>query len=205
MKLRKLALIWHRYIGLTFGLLLLILGLTGSALVFWRGIDYSLNRSLMQVVPQAELSSIDTVVEGVRQTYPDLQLQRIVFPEPPERNTYLIALQPNDQLTDEHGKSTEVFVNPYTAKILGERQSDRHLVGFLYKLHLSLFASEFGEIVVGICGLLLIVLGFTGLLLWTGWRNLALGFKIRWNASLPRVSYDIHNVWGFLSNINSAM
>jgi uncharacterized iron-regulated membrane protein len=63
------------------------------------------------------------------------------------------------------------------------------------------FAGEVGEIVVGICGLFLIVLGLTGLILWSGWRNLALGFKIRWNASLPRVSYDIHNVWGFLSNV----
>lgn len=201
MKLRKLALILHLYVGLTFGLLLLILGLTGSALVFWRGIDYSLNPSVMQVVPQAKRSSIDAVVDQVRQAYPDLQLQRIAFPEPLNRTTYLIALQPHEQLTDAHGKSTEVFVNPYTAKILGARQSDRHLIGFLYKLHLSLFAGEVGEIVVGICGLLLILLGFTGLILWTGWRNLALGFKIRWNASLPRVSYDIHNVWGFLSNI----
>lgn len=201
MKLRKLAFTLHQYIGLTFGLLLLILGLTGSALVFWRGIDYFLNPAIMRVVTQVERSSIDTVLTSVRQAYPDLQLQSIKFPEPPGRNTYLIALQPQDQLTDEHGLSTEVFVNPYTAQILGARQSDRHFIGFLYKLHLSLFAGEVGEIVVGICGLLLMLLGLSGLILWSGWRNLALGFKIRWNASLPRVSYDIHNVWGFCSNV----
>jgi uncharacterized iron-regulated membrane protein len=164
MKLRKLAFTLHQYIGLTFGLVLLLLGLTGSALVFWRGIDYSLNLSLMQVAPQAQSQSIDAVVASVRQVYPDLQLQRIVFPEPPRRNTYLIALQPHNQLTGEHGQSTEVFVNPYTAQVLGSRQSDRHFIGFLYQLHLSLFAGEVGEIVVGISGLFLIVLGMTGLI-----------------------------------------
>jgi uncharacterized iron-regulated membrane protein len=199
MKLRKLALTWHRYIGLTFGLLLVILGLTGSVLVFWREIDHSLNPSLMQVAPQAEHQSIDAVLASVRQAYPDLQLQSIAFPEPPGRTTYLINLESKDQSNSD--RSTEVFVNPYTAEILGSRQSDRHLIGFLYKLHASFFAGDVGEIVVGICAVFLMVLGFTGLILWSGWRNLALGFKIRWNASLPRVNYDIHNVWGFCSNI----
>jgi uncharacterized iron-regulated membrane protein len=199
MKLRKLVLTWHRYIGLTFGLLLVILGLTGSVLVFQRQIDYSLNPSLMQVAPEAERQSIDAVLASVGRVYPDLQLQSLAFPEPPGRTTYLLSLKPKDQLNSD--RTTEIFVNPYTTQILGSRQSDRHLIGLLYKLHLSLFAGEVGEIVVGISGLFLIVLGLTGLILWSGWRNLALGFKIRWNASLPRLSYDIHNVWGFLSNI----
>lgn len=83
MKLRKLTLTWHRYIGLTFGLLLLILGLTGSVLVFQRQIDRFLNPSLMQVASQAERSSIDAVLAVVRQAYPELQLQSITFPELP--------------------------------------------------------------------------------------------------------------------------
>lgn len=199
MKLRKLALIWHRYLGLTFGILLVILGLTGSALVFHREIDHALNPSLMHVTPQTEHQSIDTILASARQAYPNLQLQSITFPEPPGRTTDLISLKPRRQLEAE--QSTEVFVNPYTAEVLGSRQSDRHLTAFLYKLHLSLFAGEVGEAVVGVCGLLLIVLGFTGLILWPGWNNLAHGFRIRWNASIQRVNYDIHNVWGFWSNI----
>jgi len=199
MKLRKLALTLHRYIGLTFGLLLVILGLTGSALVFWREIDHALNPSLMQVTPQAERQSIDAILVSARQAHPDLQLQSITFPEPPGRTTYLVNLKPQDQLESE--QSTEVFVNPYTAEVLGSRQSDRHLIGFLYKLHLSLFVGEVGEAIVGICGLLLMLLGFTGLILWPGWNNLAHGFRIRWHASVPRVSYDIHNAWGFWSNV----
>ena len=130
----KLALTWHRYIGLTFGLLLLILGLTGSVLVFQRQIDRFLNPYLMQVASQAERSSIDAVLAVVRQAYPDLQLQRITFPELPRRNTYQVNLEPKERLTYE--QTTEVFVNPYTAEILGSRQSDRYLIGFLYKLHI---------------------------------------------------------------------
>lgn len=199
MRLRQLALIWHRYFGLTFGLLLVILGLSGSALVFHREIDHALNPSLMQVASQVEQASIDTVLASVCQAYPNFQLQSITFPEPPGRTTYLVSLKPQDPLEAE--QSTEVFVNPHTAEVLGSRQSDRHFIGFLYKLHLSLVAGEIGEMVVIICGLLLILLGLTGLILWPGWRNLARGFRIRWQASGLRVNYDIHNVWGFWSNV----
>lgn len=199
MKLRQLALAWHRYLGLTFGLLLVILGLSGSALVFWREIDHALNPSLMQVAPQSEQQSIDAVLNSVRQVYPNLQLESVAFPEPPGRTTYLVSLRPQGQLKVEH--LTEVFVNPYTAEVLGSRQSDRHLMGFLYKLHLSLFGGEIGETIVGICGLLLVPLGLTGLILWPSWKNPAHGFRIRWNASVPRVNHDIHNIWGFWSNV----
>lgn len=47
MKLRKLALTLHSYIGVAIGLLLVIIGLTGSSIVFHEEIDRALNPQLM--------------------------------------------------------------------------------------------------------------------------------------------------------------
>ena len=54
-------------------------------------------------------------------------------------------------------------------------------IATLLKIHMTLLAGKVGEIVVGICGLLLLILCLTGLTLWTGWRKLIPDFKIRWN------------------------
>jgi hypothetical protein len=42
-------------------------------------------------------------------------------------------------------------------------------------------------------------LTFTGLVLWTGWRNLARGFSINWKAHWQRTVFDLHNVSGIVS------
>jgi uncharacterized iron-regulated membrane protein len=48
------------------GLLLIVIGLTGSALVFWHEIDKSLNPQLMYVVPQGDRISPDVILKAVQ-------------------------------------------------------------------------------------------------------------------------------------------
>ena len=49
------------------GLLLIVIGLTGSALVFWHEIDKSLNPQLMyDVVPQGDRISPDVILKAVQ-------------------------------------------------------------------------------------------------------------------------------------------
>lgn len=65
MKLHKLTLTLHGYVGVAIGLLLVIIGLTGSSIVFYEEFDRALNPQLMQVTPQAKPVSIDAVLESV--------------------------------------------------------------------------------------------------------------------------------------------
>ncbi|MGH7998947.1 MAG: PepSY-associated TM helix domain-containing protein [Brasilonema sp.] len=113
----------------------------------------------------------------------------------PEKSTYIVRLTPTD------GKTIEVFVNPYTGRILGDRQQKTSLRYIAIDLHYSLLAGRTGEIIVGIGGLLLFVLSITGFLLWPGWRRLISGFRIKLNAHPKRVNFDIHKVVGIVSVI----
>lgn len=192
MKLRFLAFTLHRYVGVMVGILVTIIGLTGSLLVFYQEIDHSLNPQLFQVVPQGKQVSSDSILKPVRQANPDLKLDSIELPRQPEE-TYKVWMKSKDD------KWVQVYVNPYTGAILGSRQWGRTLMTFIYDIHITLLAGSVGEIVVGICGILLLLLSVTGLILWPGWRRFATGFKIRWHSPAQLVNYDIHKVGGILS------
>lgn len=80
MNLRKPALILHRYAGVIAGILLIIIGLTGSLLVFEEEIDHILHPQLLHVTPQQQQISSQKIVETAQKLYPNLKPHRITTP-----------------------------------------------------------------------------------------------------------------------------
>lgn len=194
MKLRKPALILHGYAGVIAGILLIIIGLTGSVLVFSEELDHFLNPQLLQVVPQDERVPLETVLNTVREARPELKAHRVIVPQKPDGVYTVMMESPSEEYTN-------VYVNPYSGTILGSRPFKQTLGGFLIELHLNLFAGDLGAKVVGLSGLLLLLLGITGVILWPGWKRLTPGFKVRWKSPSRLVNYDIHKVVGISSLI----
>jgi uncharacterized iron-regulated membrane protein len=196
-KIRNLAFSLHRYIGLAVGLILVIVGLTGSLLVFQKELDSILvKQKFEQVIPQSQTVSLDVVANSITQAYtnqPDWKIAQFVFYFDPD--IYRVRLQNSEE------KQLEVFVNAYTGKILGDRLRNQSFFGRVYELHYSLLAGPIGFVIVGIAAFLICILAITGLLLWSGWRNLISGFKIKLNASTKRKNYDIHQVVGIIALI----
>ena len=200
-RIRNIAFYCHRYIGLAVGLILIIVGLTGSLLVFNREINAVLvKQKYERVVTQSPTISLDKVAKSVNQNYlkkTDYQIHQIDLHFDP--NIYLVRLINSDN------KQLEVFVNAYTGKVLGDRLRDKGFFDKVYSLHYQLFAGDIGIVIVGIAALLLFFLTVTGLILWSGWRNLIAGFKIKWNGRTKRKNYDIHKVIGIISLVFLAM
>lgn len=192
MKLRPPALASHRWFGLLAGLLLVVIGISGSLLIFSQELDQTLYPQLLQVQPQAEMRSHQSLVEIAKTAQPNLKLHRITVPRSPEA-TYTVMM------VDANGDYTDIYLNPYTGTVLGSRPWKQTLAGFLVELHVHLFAGDWGMQLVGISGGVLLLIGFTGLLLWNGWRNLKHGFTIRWQAPWPLIHYDVHKAIGALS------
>lgn len=194
MKFRNRLSKLHGFVGILGGLLLVVMGLTGSAIVFHQEIDRALNPYLMQVVPQGERVTLDTCLKSAQAAFPEGRLESIQMPQTADQ-TYGLGFRT--------GVKTwrEMFVHPYTGQVLGIRQKERTLIGFLYALHHDLFAGKIGLYLVGVSGLILMLQSITGLILWTGWRKLASGFRIRWNAPARLFSFDLHNVGGFVFNL----
>ncbi|AFY31692.1 PepSY domain-containing protein [Calothrix sp. PCC 7507] len=196
-KIRNLSFYLHRYIGLFVGLILIIIGLTGSLLVFEQEINrWQVSQQFGQVSPQEQRVSMETILNNVKTTYanqPELKLRSMNML--PKNSTYTVYLKtPNDA-------QINVFVNPYSGAIMGDRQWESSFWGIVFKLHYALLAGRTGEIIVGIAALLLLILSITGIILWPGWRRLINGFKIKWQAHPKRVNFDIHKVFGIITAV----
>jgi uncharacterized iron-regulated membrane protein len=197
-KFRNFAFILHRYIGLVVGLLLVFIGLSGSLLVFKPEIEqFIITQQVGRITPQAKMVSIDAIAETGKAAIgnrPDLTFDSIRLPANPTLPYQVGFFDATNQLT-------RLFIHPYTGKIMGWIESDSSIERVILKLHYGLLAGRIGEIVVGITGLLLFILSLTGLFLWTGWRKLIVGFKIKWNAHPKRVNFDIHKVVGIIVTV----
>ena len=193
---RQWVAIIHQYLGLGVALILMVTGLTGSALVFEKEIDhFLLNLQVEQIIPLGEILNPDLIVNQVRTAYQDqadLTISSVEFPQKSNDFYKVWLLSKADQWT-------EVLVNPYTGKILGNRQWEKTLIGIIYQLHYQLLAGDFGVKLVGVCGFVLFVLSLTGILLWPGWKRLLTGFKIKFDAHPQRLNFDLHKVIGILT------
>lgn len=191
-KLRDIVFYLHRYIGLIAGLVMVIVGFTGSLLVFEQEFDhFVITQQYGQIIPQQKQLSPESVVNTIKAARSNFQLYRLYLPDAPDA-PYL------GQLVSTDNAGIEVFINPYTGVIMGERQSNT-LISLILQLHYTLLAGETGIIVVGITALLMCILSITGLILWPGWRKLIAGIKIKWNAHPKRLNFDIHKVVGIIS------
>jgi uncharacterized iron-regulated membrane protein len=195
LKLRNLTFQLHRYLGLVVGLILVIVGLTGSLLVFVPELDALIVQMRFGgVVAQSEKVPVEQIVETVKtaySNYPDWKINQVQMV--PHLPYYTVRLKHPDKT------QWEVFVNPYTGKVMGDRQRETSFFARVYALHYALLAGDIGTIIVGISALLLFILSITGIVLWPGWRKLISGFKIKWDAHPKRLNFDLHKVSGIIT------
>jgi len=192
MKLRQIAFVLHRYVGAVVGILLAVVSLTGSSLVFWKEINVFLHPQMFQVIPQGERVSVQFAIDTIRSAYPHGQLNFLELPRALD-SVYTARMLLNS------GDFAYVYLNPYTGEFLGFQHWGRTVMSFIYNFHVSLLGGKAGETVVGICGLLLLLLSVTGIILWPGWKKLVTGFAIRWGSARQLINYDLHKVGGILS------
>lgn len=160
---RRAILLVHRYVGLTMAAFLVVAGLTGSMMAFYPQLDAVLNPELFQVAPpHAGATTLDpfTLREAlVRQLPKGAELGGVILDVTGDRSV-------NYWLD---GK--EIFVHPYTGKVLGSRtfgdpsEGRKSLLTFLYRLHFSLALDDVGILTFGVVALLWTLDCFVGLYL----------------------------------------
>ncbi|GAA4390893.1 PepSY-associated TM helix domain-containing protein [Hymenobacter koreensis] len=177
----------HSWLGLGTGLLLLVISLSGVALVFEPELDHALNPTLLRVPapPVGGKASLDNVMAAARQRFPQpayLRLRRL--PEEPTQAVEVSVDQPDHRWT-------LAYFDPYTARYLGQRDARAHVFGWLLGVHYSLWGGKSGELVAGVLGVLLVLSVLTGVVVyrkhllpvllfrpklnWKNWRTAASG------------------------------
>ncbi len=201
---RKFWIKVHRTIGLFLGALFVFVGLTGSVLAFWQSIDEWLNASIMRVEapPQAAYRPLDEILAAAKAAAPpDGMPERLRMPRNSSAAAVVTYMVPWDNLET---AVFEIFVNPYTARVTGQRLLLRGdsllsqpLIHIVMDLHWTLLLGAEKAYVVGIPALFLFVSIFVGLFLWWprngNWRHALL---IKWGATRDRIAYDVHKTVG---------
>lgn len=194
--MRKFWRALHLWMGLTAGTLLVVIGLTGSALVFYRYLEEQIYADTLLIEAPETHISIDEALKAAVNAYPEETVLGVMAPRH-EEATYLAYRYYTPESANEP-IFTYVSVHPTTGKVLGERQWGKTVMTFLYSLHYTLTLGPIGSIVVGFIGIVFMLSLFTGLYLWwpkSGKWKQALWFKK--NAGTHRRNFDIHRVFGF--------
>jgi len=196
MKLKKIVVQIHLWLGLASGLVVLIVALTGAIYCFAPEIENATqpyrfaNGNVQTSLP------ISTIKQKAEKALGG------------NRKADHIGLFANNRSAvvsffDDNMPDYVVFVNPYTGEVLHKQNMEQDFFNIVLEGHVSLWLpSKIGQTIVDISTLLFLFMLITGLILWwpANKARLKTSFKIKLNASPKRLNYDLHNVLGFYAS-----
>jgi uncharacterized iron-regulated membrane protein len=183
----------HLWVGVFLAFYVVLIGITGSALVFEEELQHTFNSHLLQVQgPRQPQADFFQVAEQLRTRYPGKHLISMYAPAA-DHHTFLAYIR--------HGNTyIAAFMHPVTGEWIGEVKEGDSWLRWLQLLHFNLLAGATGRIVNAVAALLLLLLCFTGIVIWwpgiKNWRRaLTIDFSRRWR----RINWDLHSATGFWS------
>ena len=78
--MHAVLLVFHRWLALVVSVLILVIALTGSALVFEGALDRGLHPALWRVTPHEAPMSLDTLLSRARTVSPKVPITGITLP-----------------------------------------------------------------------------------------------------------------------------
>lgn len=190
---RKACFQIHLWIGLAIGLYVVVLSLTGSAIVFRRELDAAFGPARPAIDRSARVLPPEELAEFARRGYPEFAIERI---GDVQRRTPVV------QISMRRGdEAIERVFNAYTGEDLGDPfpPASQALL-WLVMLHDDLLmpADQRGRFWNGVGSILTTLLCLTGAVVWwPGIRHWRRGVTVKWRARWPRVNFDLHSALGF--------
>jgi len=191
--LRRAAFQIHLWTGLAIGLYIVILCLTGSALVYRGVLDDALETPAPAFRPGEEALSIEQLTAAAQRAYPGYTVSRVGGNRINRRRPVI------EIWVDRGDEHIERLFNPYTGDDLGPAL---HWITraniWLASLHDELLFGERGRFYNGIGSALITLLCLTGAIVWwPGIRSWRRGLGVKWRAAWPRLNFDLHSALGF--------
>lgn len=202
----------HLWFGLSVGIIVFIVSLSGTLYVFKDEIQGILRKDAVYIkdetIAQQPLPILvlkKKVAQTLSEKYPVTSVEIPLD----KKKSYKFLLYEKDKNAwnyfDEVKINKLVYVNPYNGEILGVYNEKYDLFPILKAIHWSLLLkADWGKYVVGIPTVLFIIMLITGIILW--WpknKNVRKG-RLRFNwkdvRTWKRKNYDLHNILGFYAS-----
>jgi uncharacterized iron-regulated membrane protein len=181
----------HTWLGLTAGLLVSVLSISGVVIAFRPQIEDALGPKIASAQRCNGLADPDRAAQSVSAYAPGAHIERIVFPADSESYWRL-------QISDARHVISRVAYDPCSAEVLG--QVNVRWLDWLVDLHHNLLAGKTGRLVVGAFGIALLFMSLSGLFVWLmskpNWRR---ALRIQTTGSTRRVVFDLHRSMGLIA------
>ena len=174
---RHLAVLLHRWAGLTIAAFLIVSGLTGAVISWDHELDEVLNPHLTKVDSVGALQDPIDLAEKIEKENPQVQVTYFEFgAEPGHSLSYWVDPLTNPETGELYTPGfNQIFIDPVSGEELGRREwgavwpiTTENFVSFLYKFHYSLHIPEFwgtdhwGMWLLGVIALIWTLDCFTG-------------------------------------------
>ncbi|WP_167353181.1 PepSY-associated TM helix domain-containing protein [Pedobacter steynii] len=207
---KKIIRFLHLWLGLISGLVVFVLGLTGSIYAFADEIKEWIYKDRLYVevpagashLPLSQLLPLAEQAMGKEHKISrgELSLEK--------GRTYMFrALKLNREAFgywNYYDYYYKVYLNPYTGQVIYKENAKNEFFTVVLALHMNLLMGDrVGHFIVQWSVVCFVVLLLSGVVLWwpKKWKRKQLkkSFKVKWDAKFKRLNYDLHNVTGFYS------
>ena len=181
----------HLWLGLSGGLVVLFLGITGCILAFEIEIR-NFTEPFRKVKAEQKEYLLPSELKAIAEKH--LTSKKALGIEYPGTDKAAVAAYydaSNYEL---------VFLNPYTGEVMKHKNMNKDFFRFILDGHFYLWLPHhIGQPIVASATLIFLVMMITGLILWWPRSKAARKqrFTIKWSARWRRKNYDLHNVLGF--------
>lgn len=183
----------HLWLGLSSGLVVFVIAITGCLYAFqeeiqnltqpYRFVDFLTT----PVLPPSELKAI------AEKELPGKKIHAVLYAKPGKAAQVIFY-------NAEPEYYYLVYLNPFTGEVLHVKDVQTGFFNFILDGHFYLWLpDEIGRPVVATATLIFVIMMISGLFLWWPGKNKTKKqrFSIKWTARWRRKNYDLHNVLGF--------
>ena len=191
MTFKKLTGKIHLWLGLSSGLVVLILGITGCILAFELEIR-SMAESFRNVKVENKAVLPPSELKAIAEKH--LASKKALGIEYPGKDKAAVAAYYDEK------EYELLFMNPYSGEVLKHKNMNKDFFRIVLDGHYYLWLpNDIGQPIAASATLVFLVMMITGLILWWPKNKAAKKqrFTIKWSAGWRRKNYDLHNVLGF--------
>lgn len=201
----------HLWLGLTSGLVVFIISVTGCVYVFeeelkaWAYTDREEIVAAENAVKKPLSQLLAIAQQEVGKEHP---IQNIEVPVAGNQTYSFRPAQIRDNKAFTHfGEivyQRKVYINPYTGEVVKNENTKYEFFTLILRLHRNLLLNrKVGSIIIGSSVIIFVGLLITGIVLWWPKNKAAMKqrFSFKWKSSTKwkRKNYDLHSVLGFYS------
>ena len=153
----------HNWVGIYAGVIIAFLSITGVVALFKVEIEELVNHDLHFIKNKTDvkkdLADIRPLIDSLKHVYGNKNVFSMEVPRSDDE-TLTVRVLENKSFFDY--KSWDIFVNPYTGKVIQKRDNFRSIEYFIRNIHVRFYDGLFGRYIVGFAGIALLISTITG-------------------------------------------